>query len=74
MGLPSPIKTVSGASAPVNVKRPHVYTVGDVVHCIGDTWQRIDFIRTYQWKADGVNISGATQFSYTLTIDEDNDL
>jgi len=57
-------------SAPVNIGPPilseYSPTYGDTVFCSNGFWMNSPTSYTYQWKMDGVNISGQTGNTYTI--------
>jgi len=58
-------------AAPANTLLPSISgtpTQGQVLTAIEGLWDNIPTSYTYQWKADGVNISGATSKTYTLLV------
>jgi hypothetical protein len=64
--------SVSG-TAPVNTVVPAITgttTEGETLTSSTGTWSGTVVSYTYQWKADGVNISGATASTYVLTSSE----
>lgn len=60
--------------APVNTVAPAItgtVEVGQTITCSTGTWQpSLSLSYAYQWKAAGVNISGATSSTYLLTASE----
>lgn len=65
------------SSDPVNAVLPAITgltQVGQTLTCSTGTWYAYPTATyTYQWKADGVNISGATSSTYVLTTSEEGD-
>lgn len=62
-------------TAPVNQVAPVLsgtFEVGEVVSCSTGTWSGSTPITyTYQWKRNGVDISGATSSTYTIVLADD---
>lgn len=42
--------------------------VGTLLYCAISSCNKPGYTYTYQWRANGVNIGGATSFSYTILI------
>lgn len=63
-GLPSGLPTISGTPRAGSVLTANTAAISD------PNGRASNY--TYQWKADGVNISGATSSTYTLTANEFN--
>jgi hypothetical protein len=60
------------------ISKPQIFPIGQSVnssfqpsgtnlYCTSGIWSRIGFSYTFQWRANGINIALATNFSYTLT-------
>lgn len=66
--------TANVVASPVNTAIPvisGVAAVGQILTTTNGTWTGYPVpTYTYQWKADGVNIGGATNNNYTLTVSE----
>ena len=61
---------------PVNTIAPilsGIFEVGETIICSNGTWNSVIGITySYQWFLDGIEISGATNSSYTIQLDENN--
>lgn len=62
-------------SSPANTVAPVITTdgtpeVGETVSCSTGTWTNSPTSYTYQWRRNGVAISGATASTYTLTVSD----
>lgn len=65
--------TVAGSAVPANVALPAITgtpQVGSTLTVSTGTWSNSPTTITYQWKANGTSIAGATSTSYTLTSSE----